>query len=340
MRQRKWPEDGSCEPPDEASYDRYEMRGDEPADVGDPFELALALFRCATRLERGLTSGVERRKVSPVAVRTMISLRLADGGPLDLGDLARAVHVTKANVSGELFRLEREGLIHRSGDPDDRRRIRAAVTPLGTVRLNQMLSAGRAAIDEALAPLSREQQTRLRRLADLVDADLDGTADPGLADRRAEQVQAVYPGLDLTPIRTSMAVGRISGSVTMLLRGCLAQAGISLVVFHALVVVVTIDGGPLDLPSLVPLLGVNRGSVSWTLRKLESARLITRRPDPEDGRRIRAVATSDGAALTSRLLPEVRARSATAFAALSGDEQREFRWLLDRLAPAPRIALA
>ena len=49
--------------------------------------------------------------------------------PLTLGDLAGRLHCVRSNITQLVDRLEAEGLVKRGSCPDDRRAVRAMVTP-------------------------------------------------------------------------------------------------------------------------------------------------------------------------------------------------------------------
>ena len=53
------------------------------------------------------------------------------GGPLSLGLLAEGQRCAASNITQLVDRLESEGLVRRVDDPDDRRSVRAELTPEG-----------------------------------------------------------------------------------------------------------------------------------------------------------------------------------------------------------------
>jgi DNA-binding MarR family transcriptional regulator len=303
-----------------------------------PLKLGLSIVRAAGVVERGLAAGVERAKVSPVAVRTLISVRLADGGPLNLNDLAQETRVAKANVSAELMRLEAERLIRRLADPDDARRIRARITPRGRDRLAEMVAVGLASVEQTLLPLGLRGRRRLQSLIERIDRSLPSGDDASLSAERLQRMEDMYPGLDFAPFRPSLALGRVAGSVIPAAQELTERRNLTPVALHALTAVVLLRGGPLDLGAMAPRLGVNRGSISWVLRELEKRQLVDRQPDPADGRRIRAYATRRGGQLVADLVPAVAACCAEAFAALDRAEQDELRRLLSRVEQADRTS--
>jgi DNA-binding MarR family transcriptional regulator len=57
---------------------------------------------------------------------------LADAkGPLPLSDLAARQHCVRSNITQLMDRLEKDGLVRRRADPDDRRSVLAELTPAG-----------------------------------------------------------------------------------------------------------------------------------------------------------------------------------------------------------------
>lgn len=69
------------------------------------------------------------------------------GGPLSLGDLARAEQVRPPTMTRIVTGLESAGLVARKGDPRDRRLTLIEATPKG----QRILAAGRARRVEKLA---------------------------------------------------------------------------------------------------------------------------------------------------------------------------------------------
>jgi DNA-binding MarR family transcriptional regulator len=87
--------------------------------------------------------------------------------PMTLGSLAGRLHCVRSNVTQLIDRLEAEGFVQRGGCSEDRRAIRARVTPLGAERHAAGLEAIRsvqASVAERLPPADRA------RLVDLLAA--------------------------------------------------------------------------------------------------------------------------------------------------------------------------
>lgn len=84
------------------------------------------------------------------------------GEPLSMSDLARALACDQSNITGIVDRLEREGLVSRQVDPDDRR-VKRLVLSVDGQRLRDDLE-GLLGAAPALAALSTADLRQLRQL--------------------------------------------------------------------------------------------------------------------------------------------------------------------------------
>ena len=126
------------------------------------FSLLHAAHAVEARLEAALgEAGLSLAKFSALS-------KLAEAGePLTLSDLAARLSCVRSNITQLVDRLEADGLVRRVADPDDRRSIRAELTPLGAER---QLS-GSKALAEAQEELSRLMTPRdLNSLEAALDA--------------------------------------------------------------------------------------------------------------------------------------------------------------------------
>ena len=122
----------------------------------DPGLIADRLHSGAIHLLRRLriedaASGLTAPRLSALSV-------VVFGGPLTLGALAAAEQVRPPTMTRLVAALERDGLVTREPDPDDRRQVVLRATPAG----RRLLEEGRARRTTSLA----------RRLAGLPPADL------------------------------------------------------------------------------------------------------------------------------------------------------------------------
>jgi DNA-binding MarR family transcriptional regulator len=127
----------------------------------DALALALAdqLHSAAIHLLRHLrkeddASGLSAPRLSALSV-------VVFGGPITLGQLARAEQVKPPTMTRIVTGLEKDGLVRRKGDDRDRRLTRIHATPKG----RKVLMAGRARRVELLASaLERLGATELAEL--------------------------------------------------------------------------------------------------------------------------------------------------------------------------------
>ena len=120
----------------------------------DAQALADQLHSAAIHLLRQLrkeddASGLSAPRLSALSV-------VVFGGPLTLGELARAEQVKPPTMTRIVTGLEKEGLVKRKGDRGDRRLTRIEATPKG----QKVLFAGRARRVEKLAIAVRRMEKK------------------------------------------------------------------------------------------------------------------------------------------------------------------------------------
>ena len=85
-------------------------------------------------------------------------------GPMTLGALAEGQHCARSNITQLVDRLEAEGLVRRVDDPEDRRAVRAQLTPAGLAQAEEgstQIDVVRAQFAAALTTPERVQLARL-----------------------------------------------------------------------------------------------------------------------------------------------------------------------------------
>jgi DNA-binding MarR family transcriptional regulator len=92
-------------------------------------------------------------------------------GGLTFSSLSQRLLVSAGNLTGIVARLERGGLVHRDGDPLDRRAFRVRLTARGRGLLAELMPRHAALVRALFAELPAREQDELRaRLARLGDA--------------------------------------------------------------------------------------------------------------------------------------------------------------------------
>lgn len=97
-------------------------------------------------------------------------VRLNEGGPMRLSDLAERLGVDLSTASRQVHHLQLAGLVQRTTMEEDRRASLLSVTEPGKDMVERILEARRSVITEMLAGWSPEQRSELGRvLAHLAD---------------------------------------------------------------------------------------------------------------------------------------------------------------------------
>ena len=96
--------------------------------------------------------------------RMGVLFRLYRCGDLPLGELADDLIMTPRNVTGLVDRLERQGMVERVPDPEDRRSVRARLTPAGRETIEGIWKEGLDRQFELVEGMSKEDLAQLRHL--------------------------------------------------------------------------------------------------------------------------------------------------------------------------------
>ncbi len=142
---------------------------------------AIHLLRRVRRVD--VESGLTPSRASALSV-------LVFGGPLPLGELARAEQVSAPTMTRLVSGLERDGLVRRQVSTKDRRVVVAHATPEGVRRLRQARERRVEELTRLLETLGEPELETLRSAAELLE---------GLVARDAAQGYAAAPGGGRTP---------------------------------------------------------------------------------------------------------------------------------------------
>src|SRR6202048_3157464 len=96
--------------------------------------------------------------------RLGVLFRLLRCGSTPLGDLASDLDSTPRNITGLVDHLERDGLVERVPDPDDRRSVRERLTEAGRVRIDAIWKEGIEHKFEMVEGFRKEALSPLRHL--------------------------------------------------------------------------------------------------------------------------------------------------------------------------------
>lgn len=131
-----------------------------------PAPLAFLMLGTVHEMEARFESVLGRTGLSLAKFGVLAKLAEA-GEPLALGCLADRCSCVRSNMTQLVDRLEADKLVERSDDPNDRRSIKAALTPEGKRRYEEgvrLLDETEREVFARLADPDRDLLTRLLRL--------------------------------------------------------------------------------------------------------------------------------------------------------------------------------
>ena len=105
-------------------------------------------------LDRVVMTGYPRQLLS-------ILVRLHNGGRAKLKDIARREHVSTPNLCAAFRKLERDGLVVRTTDEDDRRNTWYNVSPAGAELAIRAMDLFRDGAEKIFANISKDDEKRL-----------------------------------------------------------------------------------------------------------------------------------------------------------------------------------
>jgi DNA-binding MarR family transcriptional regulator len=96
--------------------------------------------------------------------RTGVLFHLFKCGATPLGDLATDLDSTPRNITGLVDHLERDGLVERVPDPEDRRSVRASLTDAGRKQIESIWQEAFTHHEKLTAGMTKEDLAQLRHL--------------------------------------------------------------------------------------------------------------------------------------------------------------------------------
>jgi len=130
----------------------------------------IGILRAADALQEKLEAALVKVGLS-ISKFDALEQLLAAGSPLTLGELAGCLHCVRSNVTQLVDRLEADGLVKRGSCPQDRRAIRAMVTPIGLERHAAGVTAIRSVQLELAERLNAKQRAELQALLEAAIAE-------------------------------------------------------------------------------------------------------------------------------------------------------------------------
>jgi DNA-binding MarR family transcriptional regulator len=131
----------------------------------------LHLLRAGDEAYRQSEEFFNEHNISPgrFTVLMLLSEKLGGGSlPQTPAEIAEKAGVTRATITGLVDTLERDGLVTREHDSDDRRMMRVHITPKGQATLREILPGHFKRMALLMAPLSENERKTLVRLLEKV----------------------------------------------------------------------------------------------------------------------------------------------------------------------------
>ena len=122
---------------------------------------------------------IERRLAGGSAGPMPVFFALAEGEAMSQSALARWATVEQPTMANTLNRMERDGLIERTPDPDDGRSALVRLTKLGLQRAHEALASAKEVNAVALAGLKTGEREALFRMLRHIADNLERVGEDG-----------------------------------------------------------------------------------------------------------------------------------------------------------------
>jgi MarR family transcriptional regulator for hemolysin len=150
------------------------MQGDDESKNCGPESFAAFWINRASRLIVRRTDA--RLRPYRLAMSHLPVLRaLAGRASLSQTELARIAGVEQPSMAETIARMERDGIVQREPDPNDRRATLIGLTPRSRARFSKAMGALREGEREAMAGLSDKEKALLRELLERVTKNLEAS---------------------------------------------------------------------------------------------------------------------------------------------------------------------
>jgi DNA-binding MarR family transcriptional regulator len=134
-------------------------RGDHSA-----LRIWLRLLTCTQLIERRVRSGLREAFGTTLPRFDLMAQLERHPEGLKMNELSRLLMVTGGNVTAIVDQLEKEGLVERLDEPDDRRAFRIRLTRTGEKTFAEWARAHEQWVVELLSGLSRKEHDELLKL--------------------------------------------------------------------------------------------------------------------------------------------------------------------------------
>lgn len=131
-------------------------------------EVFSALLETSAEILSAVNSALSRKGITQARFRLLVQLRRAGPAGLHPMDLAGALGVERATVTGLVDGIEEAGLARRVPCPEDRRSIMVALTPEGLRLIDSIAPQRLAKVAGLMGGLTSAKKKELVRLLDAI----------------------------------------------------------------------------------------------------------------------------------------------------------------------------
>ncbi len=135
-------------------------------------EVFSALLELSSDILSASNCALARNGISQARFRLLLHLRRAGSAGLHPMDLAKALGVERATITGLVDGVEKEGLARRLPCSSDRRSILVALTLKGEREIDSIAPARLRRVSQLMAGLSGAEKKEITRLLDKVGANM------------------------------------------------------------------------------------------------------------------------------------------------------------------------
>ena len=134
--------------------------------TGDPLaqEVSLTLIRTFGTLNSLMNDYLAPYSLSRARLHVLNFLARAPEGTMRMREIGSALRVTKAYVTNLIDGLQRDGLVERTSDPQDRRGIQTRITAAGRDRLGKAMPAHLDQLRQLWSGLEEDEKLMLIHL--------------------------------------------------------------------------------------------------------------------------------------------------------------------------------
>jgi len=137
----------------------------------------LYLLRVATDLSVSLDECLSRHGLLQGRWWVLILLMREDSRTSTPSALSEKAGVARATMTGLLDGLERDGLVTRIFDPNDRRRVSIQLTAMGQAKLDTVMPDYYRRLSLCMAGVSEPARTQLRQILQIINAGMEAFTD-------------------------------------------------------------------------------------------------------------------------------------------------------------------